>query len=342
MSEYSNTVLLAAIAELTDPANKDMRAPLYGATNTFNKFKKDVIVNYDEFELIQNKSDLQTKYIDYLRRSSETVASSRTHSLSLALGDSTRDTLTFATYAREFGISDGTMRNNAIGAQKFMVNQIRNARLDIGASIETAAVAVLEANKNTYTKAATGANIGTWDTTNYVLEITNANKDDYWNLIATDMRTLDFAPKYQSVHTHTASGLVNRQMAQGAGNSSNLMFQFPEYSDLEFSGTISNLSDYYTTGYVVPERSIALLDWIPGKNREGLVNHGLWSFTAIPDPFGVFKKMAVAVYKTVADGSTYGGDQDAQWLYEVSVDVAFFVPTITTIGLIQKYGLIKA
>jgi hypothetical protein len=341
MAEYSNTVLLAAIAELSDTANKDLRAPLYGATNLFAKHKKDVIVNYDDFNLIQNKSDLQTKQIDYLRRHTESVASARTHSLTLALGDSTRDSLTFVTYARQFGISDGTIRNNRIAAQRFMVNEIRNARLDIGASIETAAVAKLEAGKNTYTKATTGKNLGTWDSTNYVLEVAVASKDDYWNLIGTDMRTLDFTPIFQTVHSHYAGAMINRQIAQGAGNTANLEFQFPDW-DMNFSGSVSNLSDYLTTGYAVPERTVALVDWIPGKNRVGMVSHGAWDFTAMPDPFGVFDRMAIACQKVVADGSTYGGAQDAQWLYEVSVDVAFYIPTVTTIGLVQKYGLLSS
>ena len=49
MSNYSQTVLLAALAELSETGNKDLRAPLYGATNAFAKYKKDVIVNYDSF-----------------------------------------------------------------------------------------------------------------------------------------------------------------------------------------------------------------------------------------------------------------------------------------------------
>jgi hypothetical protein len=340
MANYANTVLLAAIGELSDPANKDLRAPLYGATNAFAKYKRDVIVNYDTFNLVDNQSDLQTKQVDYIRRSSESVGSARTHSLTLALGDSTRDSLTWVTYQRQFGISDGTMRNNHIAAQKFMVNQLTNARLDIGASIETAAVAKLAANVNTTTKATTGANLGTWDGNYHSLGVAKADIDQYWNMLAADMRTLNFAPGYQSIHNHQASALVNRQMAQGLGNSTNMTYQFPEF-EMNFTGSIANASDYWTTGYVVPEKSIALLDWIPGKNREGLVNHGLWDFTAIPDPFGIFDRLAIAVYKTVADGSTYGGAQDAQWLYEMSVDVAFFVPTITTYALVNKYGLFK-
>jgi hypothetical protein len=221
------------------------------------------------------------------------------------------------------------------------VSQIRNARLDLGAAIETAAVAKLEAFKNTVSKTATSGVIGTWDATNYALEIAKADQDLYWNYLATDMKNLNFFGKYQSIHNNNANALINRQVAQGAGNSTNLTYQFPEW-EFETSNSVTNLSDYFTTGYAVPAGSIALIDWIPMKNKEGLVSHAEWDFTAMPDPFGVFDRMAIAVQKKVVDGSTYGGAQDAQWIYEVSVDVAFYIPTITTYKLVQKYGLLKS
>lgn len=343
MANYSQTVLLNALAELSDPANKDLRTPAgnYGATNAFNKYKKNVIMNYDEFNRAKNQSELQTKQIDYLIRNTKSVTNARAASLTGQAGDSLRDTITFVTYAREFTISDGLIRNNTIGAQKMLVAQMRNARLDLGAAIETAAVAKLEAFKNTVSKTATSGVIGTWDATNYVLEIAKADQDLYWNYISTDMKNLDFNGQYQSIHNNNANALINRQVAQGAGNSANLTYQFPEF-EFETSNTVSNLSDYFTTGYVVPAGSIGLVDWIPQINREGLVNHAEWDFTSMADPFGVFDNIAVAVQKKVVNGTTTSGTQDAQWIYELSVDVAFYIPTITTYKLVQKYGLLKS
>jgi hypothetical protein len=79
------------------------------------------------------------------------------------------------------------------------------------------------------------------------------------------------------------------------------------------------------TSYVVEEDSLALVDWIPAKNREGLVNHNDFTFTSMPDPFDIFDNMALAVQKSVADTSAAGTDkggntQDAVWKYEVSID----------------------
>ena len=346
MANYQNTVLLAALTELTDTANKDLRKPSYGATEAFNAYKRNVIVNYDDFNLIQNKSELQTKQIDYLRRATHTVNSSRSASLTGDMGDSTRDSLTFVTYAREFTISDSVMRNNTVAAQRFMVNQMRNARLDIGAEIEDDAVTKLEAFKNTVQG---DRALGTWDSTNYVSEIANASKTEYFNYISTEMRTLDYNGILQEIHTPNANALINYQTAQGQANSANLQFQYPDF-EFYTSNKVTNLSDYFCTSYVVEAGSLALLDWIPGKNREGLISHAEWDFTQMPDPFGIFDRMAVAVQKKVQNSTSSGSgaqslngtSQDAVWLYEISLDVAFFVPTITTQKLVNKYGLLSS
>ena len=341
MAYYDPTALLNALAFLSEKSNKDLRAPEYGATAVFNKYKKEVILNYDEFNDVQNQSDLQTKQIDYLRRDTDTVNSTRTHSLTGKLGTSTRSTLSFATYQREFTISDGITRNNTFKAQKMLEAQIVNARLDIGAAIETAAVAVLEANRNTVQGNRPSSGLGTWDgANNYVYEIAAANVNNYYNYVRTAQQMLDYSGVIQEVHTGNLEALRYYQLAQGAGNSANLQFQYPDF-DFNMSTSITNASDYQGTSLVVPAGSIGLVDWTPQKNREGLA-HGLWDFTTIPDPFGFFDRIALAIYKTVVDGSTSGGPQDAVWIYEMSVDVAFFVPTITTQKLVNKYALTSA
>jgi hypothetical protein len=341
MSNYANTVLLAALSELSEKSNFDMRAPEYGATNVFNKYKKDVILNYDELVSVKKQSDLQTAYVDYLRYNSGSVGSSRTHSLSGDIGDSTRDTLSFVTYQREFTLSDGITRNNVFKAAKMMQQQIISARLDIGSSIETAAVAALEAARNTVQGNRPSSGIGTWDgANNYVYEIANADSNNYYNYIRAAQAALDYTGNFQEVHTVNLEALKWYQLAQGTANSANMQYQYPDF-DLNLSTSITNASDYEGTSYVVPVASVGLVDWIPEKNREGL-KHGIWDFNAIPDPFGVFDRLALATYYTVADGSTYGGPQDAQWIFEMSVDVAFFIPTITTQKIVNKYALTTA
>jgi hypothetical protein len=223
---------------------------------------------------------------------------------------------------------------------------MRNARLDIGASIETAAVAKLETFKNTVQG---DRGLGTWNSSTYVMGIGSAYKTDYYNYIESEMKALDYTGMLQEVHNHTINSLINYQTAQGSNNSANLQFQYPNF-EFYMSNEIETAlysSDYFGNSYVIPAGTIALVDWIPGKNREGLVNHATFDFTSMPDPFGIFDTMAVAVEKKVQDsgsgGSNIGGDtQDAVWLYELSIDVAFYIPTLSTGKLVQKYGLLKS
>jgi hypothetical protein len=338
MANYSYTVLLDALAMLNEKSNQDLRAPNYGATKTFNKYKKEVVLNYDEFTNSRNQSELQTKKIDYLRRDAQSVASARTASITGAYGLSTRDTISFTTYAREFTVSIGWAANNVFKMAQMLQNQIVNARLDIGASIETAAVAKLETYKNTTQGSRT---LGTWDSGVSVQEFVIASKANYYNLIRASLAELDYSGTFQEVHTGALEEMKFYQLAQGVGNSSNLQFQYPDF-DLELSTSITNASDYYGTSYVVPSASVALIDWIPEINRVGLRGHGEWDLISMPDPFGIFDSMALAVYKDVVNSTTNGGTQDPVYLYELSIDVGLWCPTLTTGKIANKFGLTLA
>jgi len=342
MANYANTVLLAALTDLQDRANKDLRAPQYGATRAFNDRKRNVVLNYDQIQSIEAEPDLRTRQVDYLRRDSQSVGSSRSASLTGAMGTSTRDSLTFVTYTREFTLSDDNARNNTQGAAKQLATQIRNARLDLGASIETAAIAKLEAFKNTVD---VSSPMSTFGATSYINVVANADEDRYFNILEAEMAMRDYNGMLQVVNYGTLNELKMWQHAQGVANSSNLQFQYGNKM-MYTSNSITNSSDHVGTSYVVEEDSLALVDWIPAKNRNTLLNHGDFDFTQIPDPFGIFDRMALAVqYKvqdsTSNDANIAGNSQDAVWLYELSVDVAFFIPTITTQKLVNKYALSK-
>jgi hypothetical protein len=342
MANYNNTVLLNALTLLKEKANKDFRAPAYGATQAFNDRKRDVIDNYDAF-INADESGLRTLQVDYLRRNSQALGTSRSASLTGAYGTSTRDSLTFVTYTREFSVSDDNARTNTFRHAKQLAAQIENARLDIGAGIETAAITKLEAFKNTVQGSRT---LGAWDGVNYLMTVANADEDRYFNYVENGMQMLDYNGAIQLINFGALNELKSWQIAQGAANSSNLNFQ---YGNKKFytSNSISNSSDHIGTTYAIEDNSLALVDWIPGKNRgSGLMGHATWDFTNIPDPFGIFDRMALAVQPKVTNtsgtGTAVGGNtQDAVWLYELSVDIAFYIPTITTQKLVNKYVLSK-
>lgn len=343
MANYANTLKLDALSMLQENANKDFRPAMYGATKAFNDYKRDVILNFEDFRNEESEPDLRDRKVDYLRRDSQTVNSSRAASITGSMGTSSRTSLSFTTYAREFTISDDNARSNTFNAARQLAAQIRNARLDIAAEIESDMITKLEAFRNTVDPSSV---LSTWDSSNYVNEIANANKEDYFNYMETEMRGRDYSGMLQVINTNAANAFIQKYQAQGTGNSTNLEFQFP---GLEFytSGSMTNLSDYLFTSYVVEKYSLGLVDWIPPKNRDNL-QHGLWDFEAIPDPMGIFDSgFALATYKTVqdssdADANIGGNTQDAVWKFEMSIDVAPFIPTITTQKLVNKYGLLSS
>ena len=334
MASYLNTILLTALGQLSEQSNKDLRLPQYGATRAFNDRKRNVITNYEDFAKQEAEVDLRGQRVDYLRRDTQTVNSNRASDLTGALGTSTSDSLTFVTYAREFTLSDDNARNNTQGAAKQLAYQMKNARMDIGADIETAAVAKLEAFLNTTD---VSSPMSTWSSDNNWNLISNEDQDRYFNIMETEMQMRDYNSGLQIVNYGTLNEMIAWQANQGTANSNNLTFQYGNKS-FYTSNTITNSSDHVGTSYVCEEDSLALVDWIPAKNREGLPNHAEWDFTSIADPFGMFDNLALAVQAKVQSSAAIGGNtQDAVWLYEMSVDVAFYIPTITTQYLVNKY-----
>ena len=334
MASYLNTILLTALGQLSEQSNKDLRLPQYGATRAFNDRKRNVITNYEDFAKQEAEVDLRGQRVDYLRRDTQTVNSNRASDLTGALGTSTSDSLTFVTYAREFTLSDDNARNNTQGAAKQLAYQMKNARMDIGADIETAAVAKLEAFLNTTD---VSSPMSTWSSDNNWNLISNEDQDRYFNIMETEMQMRDYNSGLQIVNYGTLNEMIAWQANQGTANSNNLTFQYGNKS-FYTSNSITNSSDHVGTSYVCEDNSLALVDWIPAKNREGLAQHAAFSFTSIPDPFGMFDSLALGIQQKVQSSAATGGNtQDAVWVYEMSVDVAFYIPTITTQYLVNKY-----
>jgi hypothetical protein len=258
------------------------------------------------------------------------------------MGTSTRDSLTFVTYAREFTVSDDNARSNTFKMAQQMASQIRNAWLDIMASIEAAAIVKLEAFRNTVDPSSPHS---TWDSTGYKGVVANASEDRYFNILESEMRGRNYNDMLQVINHWPLNEVVNWQLAQSVGNSSNLQFQYGNKM-MYTSNSITTSSDHLGTSYAVETGSLGLVDWVPPKNREGK-RHAVWQFNTIQDPFGIFDRVAIALQEKVqnsaAGGEAIGGNtQDAVLIGELSIDVAFFVPTITTQKLVNKYALSKS
>jgi len=335
MSNYADTVLQNAIAVMTDPANeKEFRQEEYGALNAHLAHAE--MMSPDIASIKQSAA--QSSYMDYFKRSSGTVGSARTHSLTGKYGDTGSLALSWTTYTREFTISVEQGDLNRYRDAQIYAKQLKNTLIDLYEAIEDDAVSNLDTNRNTV--AGNRSGLSTWHgVPSYTAHITNGNKANYYNYIMTDLRNDKYNGTLQEIHTGNMNAFIAEYISQGAGNDTNTAFQFPGF-EFHTSNSITNGSDFFGTSYVVEQGGIAAIPWIPLKNRRTVTGHGEYEWFSIPDPFGKLGTLAVFVKRTAADTSGSGGTvQDAVSIYEISVDVAFVCTPLSTGKVVYKYGL---
>jgi hypothetical protein len=335
MANYTSSVLVDAIGILQGRfQSKEFRRPLYGAHDLFLKDRDYSIPNLDQIRLSENR----TTTTKYLTKVTPTVGSARACSPTASYGDSGTVDLSWTAYSATAKISDKMHRNNYFDPAKALAAQLEGCFREIHDDIEAAAVAYLELYKS-------GVNsgddwMGTFDTTNDIFPITLANVANYYEYIATIMKENKYYGPYMAVQNVSAQAIMNYQMAQGAGNSTNLTYN---YGDIDFmaSHSVTSGSDYRIISYVAEPSTVAMLDWVPGINRKGdQVADAKWYTMAdlygFPIQFAVYEKVACA--DTTATG---GAPQDKVVTYEVSTDISFArAPiSVSTEEAIFKFGL---
>jgi hypothetical protein len=285
------------------------------------------------------KAESQTLTAKYLNRTARAVGSSRSCTPTATYGDSSTMDISWTTYSQTVKTTVKMFENNVFTDAEQFANDVYNAFMDLYASIETAAVAHLDANKNTLQGNRT---LNTWDGTNYIMKTSNANKDDYLNYMRTEMYADNYRKPLQHIHTVNLRALFERQRNQGPGNDENDAFQFYGMTHYD-SLSITNGSDYFGTSYVVEQGGLAVLDFIPFLNRTGKKSEKGEIWTTFPDPFGMPFTWSLYITDGCADTTSTGGStQDYQRIYEFSLDLSFNHAPLTPSGeyVINKYGLL--
>jgi hypothetical protein len=125
---------------------------------------------------------------------------------------------------------------------------------------------------------------------------------------------------------------LERIKAQGAGNSTNLGFQFDRCSIMP---TSEEITAAYSKGaaLVMPQGRFACLPWNDPLNRKG---HGrdndyLGKVATMRDPFGDNYSYDVSVYSDRVDSSGIDGHvQDFKDEFEISLCMGFALPLLST------------
>jgi hypothetical protein len=286
-----------------------------------------MLPNYEELR----KREDRTIETNYAIRSKRALGTARTHNHTGVKNDTGTLTPTWGVNADVFNMSLKQADSSIYDAQEQMNQEVMNVIANFMEGYETQATAYLFANRS-------GVNIataeGTFDAVDDVFEIVEAKETRAMQI---SMIALD-ANKYPAGSTMFCDSIsfakFQYQAAQGAGNATNLSFQFQGMTfvhSVELGALASALVSAYAKGFwiVVPTGTVAVLPWIPKQNRIGVETKEN-VYTNLLNPVDG-ETYAVHSYETRADDSANNGyTQDVVTQYQISQDLAFIKAPLST------------
>ena len=263
------------------------------------------------------------------KRTKRTPGSSRTYNHSGDRGDSIGVDLSWSTISDTFSISIKQLDNNVFGFEQALANLIQNAAININDAIEEMLVTYLIAQRTQVNAATKG---GTFNTANYAFEISDADKQLFFQRIGSMMRQNDYRGSYDLIADPIIYSSAQYLASQGTMNGTNYGFQF---GGLNIAESIRLDDANYPKGVALalPENQFGILDWIPRQNRrgEGDYNSYVGGYGSMVDPMGSGMTFAVHGYQQRADTSTQNGDtQDVVIEFELSVDISPLIAPLST------------
>jgi len=321
----------------------------YKPSPTLEKFMKytDILIPASEKERVlgTKQTDQDTVYLNILNKQSISTGSARAYNHSGSKNDSTRVEASFSTISAGFTYSlkesDRVFWNQA----QMVAAQLRSAIIAIHSSIETDLLATLNTNKSQVVQSSTPKS-GSWDSTNYIFQVLNADYDYFLQKLKGFMREQYYKnPPYEVIFDELLYQKAEQIISQGPGNSENLAWQGMGVDALA-SQELSADDGYLGMGYSFTPGSIGILPWIPKLNRQGFgdtFSNGGFYYN-IPDPMGTGLVFAIHEYASGADNDgTSGETQDVDIEVEVSVDYAPVIAPMSTSNEspVYKFGVLQ-
>jgi hypothetical protein len=235
-------------------------------------------------------------------------------------------TLTFATYAFGFTMYPSQYFNNDIKYQADFNRKLKNYLNQFAALMDGQAITALENAKNQF-----WTNIAQfYPEVADALQVTQAQKNDYYNNVQAIMETMDFYGKPHIVGSTAGSPLVRRLVNQGAGNAINEQFQLTPF-EWHYTNRIPNAAGVQDTHYIVQEGSTAFESRVDPDSMAGskIGDQIEWSEVNVPIPNSPYSLDMGSLYrKDCADASglttgTTGLTATLKESFQWSVDVVF-------------------
>lgn len=305
----------------------------YRVPSTYLAIKAMTPTLIPNLEAEKTREDRAVEVLYFKRNKRTLLTTDRQHTHSFGGGDTDVLTPTWVTRCDGFGMTLKQADNNHYNAQEQMNREVGDVVSNFAESLETMATAYLFNNR-------TGVNVanynGTFDATDDVFEILEANKD--LSIQTTEMAMdANAYPKGSIVFADSkAYGMFLYQKNQGGGNSENTAYQFDMNGItiihcIGLGALASGLASAYSKGFwiCVPYGSVGTWSWIPRQNRIG-VSTKVGEYSNIINPI-TSDVLAVHSHVERVDGTAVNGmTQDEKTDYEFSMDINFSKAPLST------------
>jgi len=329
MSNYTASALLAAQAkfipkfESPEVRRKQDPALMLALKNT--------AVTIPSHAELRKKDDRAVKaYIKTKRAASATTAKAHNHTGTKA--DSAEVTLSWVKFIEPFTIYLKQGQSNIFDYTEQLAHEMMESARNIHARAGTAALAYLQSNRCQLAAPSTGGS-GTWNATNFALEVAAVDHEKFLQNIASFMRVQNYRGQYDAILDAEQYRKMQFILNQGSGNNQNLSWQAADFATI--AETTEAIDANYTTGsaLIMPSASFAGLPWNDPVNRKGKGDYDsvLGGYGVVADPLGSGLSFDFHGYTTRADGSSQGGGvQDEVLEAEMSLTIGWVLPPLST------------
>jgi hypothetical protein len=287
------------------------------------------------------KSDKRTVEIYYQKDVAAGATTAKAYNHTGSYGDSGKIELTYVTHVEKIQLPRKIAQNNILNYQNMFTNLYEMKWKNLRKRHDDSALAFLIAQRAQLTAAVmnpqiASANPGTWNDTNFALEISQENKNLFIQKAKSFMAARFLTGEYDIIADLQQADQFEFAMQQGTANNTNTSFQF---AGANISRTQDQISSNYSLGSVLimPAKMLAALQWNDPLNRSG-VNSGeneVGMLGTISDPFGSGAVADISMYTQRADTSanTSGGStQDIVDEWEIALTVAYALPPLSVTG----------
>ena len=224
---YINTLMLPLRAQYPNGFDKnESRDPNVGAWNSFVRNSAGLMTEDLRAKIKESDPAVSVSIpaLDATPQSDISIRNTRSCTVPFDDGTSRLLAVTFETIVFSIQMTPADFMNNDVGYQAAFNRKYEERAYKVKRILDARAVANLETNKNTYWN---GIDPEFYTIAGDAIQVPAASNDDFYNNLSAIWGSMDYeVGNSQNVANWTHQPLVQRYINQGAGNATNLAFQF--------------------------------------------------------------------------------------------------------------------